>query len=182
MALTGLRIITLESRRSDLVEKLILEQGGECFNAPSVRERPLDSNPQVVQFAKELIAARYDMVIFTTGVGTRYLVDALAASGLVEPFIEALKRVSIVSRGPKPAAVLNDMGISVSVNVPEPNTWREVLEATSRFNPRSVAVQEYGTPNLELVSVLRQRGANVTPVAIYRWDLPEDVGPLEQAV
>jgi uroporphyrinogen-III synthase len=45
-----------------------------------------------------------------------------------------------------------------------------------------VAVQEYGTPNWELIAVLRQRGAAVTPVTIYRWDLPEDVGPLEVAV
>jgi uroporphyrinogen-III synthase len=182
MGLRGLRVLTLESRRSDLVEKLIVEQGGECFNAPSVRERPLEANPQVIQFAKELIAGHYDMVIFTTGVGTRYLVEALAVSGLAESFIEALRRVPIVSRGPKPAAVLNDMGLSVSVNVPEPNTWREVLDATAHLNFRSVAVQEYGMPNPELIMVLRARGASVTPVTIYRWDLPEDLAPLEQAV
>jgi uroporphyrinogen-III synthase len=182
MGLKRLRVLTLESRRSDLVEKLIMEQGGECFNAPSVRERPLEANPQVIQFAKELIGGHYDMVIFTTGVGTRYLVETLTASGLMEPFLDALKRVPIVSRGPKPAAVLNNMGLSVLVNVPEPNTWREVLDATARFKPRSVAVQEYGTPNPELITVLRERGATVTPVTIYRWDLPEDLAPLEQAV
>jgi hypothetical protein len=48
MGLKGLRILTLESRRSDLVRNLIVEQGGECFNAPSVRERPLDANPQAI--------------------------------------------------------------------------------------------------------------------------------------
>ena len=81
MGMKGLRVLTLESRRGDLVEKLVVEQGGECFNAPSVRERPLEANPQAVQFAKELIAGHYDMVIFTTGVGTRYLLDAVGASG-----------------------------------------------------------------------------------------------------
>ena len=55
MGLNGLRILTLESRRSNLVQNLIEEQGGECFNAPSVRERPLDANPQAIQFAKDLI-------------------------------------------------------------------------------------------------------------------------------
>ena len=108
MGLKGLRVLTLESRRSDIVEKLIVEQGGECFNAPSVRERPLDNNPQAIQFAKELIAGQYDTVIFTTGVGTRYLLDALAASGMEESFLEALRRLQIVSRGPKPSAVLSD--------------------------------------------------------------------------
>jgi uroporphyrinogen-III synthase len=182
MGLKGLRVLTFESRRSDLVEKLVLEQGGECFNAPSVRERPLEANPQAIQFAKELIGGRYDMVIFTTGVGTRYLVDALAASNLVEPFLQALRKVQTVSRGPKPAAVLSDLSVPVSVNVPEPNTWREILDATVGLNARSVAVQEYGTPNVELVRMLRQRGAAVTPITIYRWDLPEDLAPLERAV
>jgi uroporphyrinogen-III synthase len=182
MGLRGFRILTLESRRSDLVRNLIEEHGGECFNAPSVRERPLDANPQVIQFAKDLIAGRYEMVIFTTGVGTRYLLDALAAGGAIEPFLQALRKVQIVARGPKPVAALNELRVRVSVCVPESYTWREVLEATANLNCKSVAVQEYGVPNVELVSSLRQRGLSVTPVAIYRWDLPEDVAPLERAV
>jgi uroporphyrinogen-III synthase len=182
MGFEGLRILTLESRRPDLVQKLVAEQGGECFNAPSVRERPLEANPQAAQFARELIAGEYDTVIFTTGVGTRYLVDVVAASGSLDSFLQALRRVRVVSRGPKPAAVLNELKIPVSVHVPEPNTWREVLEVTAGLNARRVALQEYGVPNPELVHMLRERGSVVTPVAIYRWDLPEDVGPLEEAV
>jgi uroporphyrinogen-III synthase len=180
--LTGLRVLTLESRRSDIVGKLIAEQGGECFNAPSVRERPLEANPQIIQFAQEVIDGHYDTVIFTTGSGTKYLVDALAARGSTARFLKALREVRIVSRGPKPASVLSDLGVPVSVNVPEPNTWRELLDAIADFSPQNVAVQEYGTPNLELITALRQRGANVTPVTIYRWDLPEDLAPLEEAV
>jgi uroporphyrinogen-III synthase len=182
MGLNGLRVLTLESRRAELVRNLIVEQGGECFNAPSVRERPLESNLQASQFAKDVIAGRYDAVIFTTGIGTRYLIDALTASGPVEPFLQALRKVQIVSRGPKPVAVLNELRIPVTVTVPEPNTWREVLEGMATLNARSIAVQEYGVPNVELMNSLRQRGLIVTPVPIYRWDLPEDLAPLEQAV
>jgi uroporphyrinogen-III synthase len=182
MGLNGLRVVTLESRRLDLVRNLIVEQGGECFNAPSVRERPLDSNPQAIQFANDLIAGRYDMVIFTTGAGTRYLLDVLAASGSVEPFLQALRKVQIVARGPKPVAALNELGVRVSVSVPEFYTWREVLDVTASLKSSSIAVQEYGVPNPELINSLRQRGSIVTPVAIYRWDLPEDTAPLEEAV
>lgn len=182
MRLDGLRVLTLESRRSDLVHSLIAEQGGECFNAPSVRERPFDSNPQAIQFAKDLIAGRYDMVIFTTGAGTRYLLDVLSAGGPVEPFLQALRKVQIVARGPKPVAALSELGVRVSVSVPESYTWLEVLDATATMECSRVAVQEYGIPNPELINSLRQRGSIVTPVAIYRWDLPEDLAPLELAV
>ncbi|HLH31099.1 MAG TPA: uroporphyrinogen-III synthase [Terriglobia bacterium] len=182
MRLAGLRIITLESRRADLVQGLIAEQGGECFNAPSVRERPYEENPPAIQFAKDIIAGRYDMVIFTTGVGTQYLLDLLAAGGRVEPFLQALRKVQVVARGPKPVAALSQAGLRVTVSVPESYTWREVLDATAAMKCSSVAVQEYGVPNPELIDGLRQRGSSVTPVAIYRWDLPEDVTPLEDAV
>ena len=141
MRLDGLRVLTLESRRSDLVQSLIAEQGGECFNAPSVRERPLDSNPQAIEFATDLIAGRYDMVIFTTGAGTQYLLDVLAAGEFVEPFLQALKKVQIVARGPKPAAALSEFGVRVSVSVPESYTWREVLDATASLKCSRVAVQ-----------------------------------------
>jgi uroporphyrinogen-III synthase len=182
MRLDGLRILTLESRRADLVQNLIVEHGGECFNAPSVQERPFESNPQAIQFANDLIAGRYDVVIFTTGAGTRYLLDVVAAGGPVEPFLQALRKVQTVARGPKPVAALGELGVRVSVSVPESYTWREVLDATESMNCRSVAVQEYGIPNLELIHSLRQRGLMVTPVAIYRWDLPDNLVPLEQAV
>src|SRR5713226_2750311 len=47
---------------------------------------------------------------------------------------------------------------------------------------RRVAVQEYGTPNPELLAGLSDRGAHVTRVPVYEWGLPEDVGPLRAAV
>ena len=46
---------------------------------------------------------------------------------------------------------------------------------------RRIAVQEYGRPNLEMNTALTQLGASVTPVAIYRWELPADLAPLREA-
>ena len=39
-------------------------------------------------------------------------------------------------------------------------------------------MQEYGRSNPELLAGLRARGAEVTPVRVYQWDLPEDAAPL----
>ena len=47
---------------------------------------------------------------------------------------------------------------------------------------KSVAVQEYGVPNPELIALLRERKMEVTSVPVYRWDLPEDTSGLERAV
>ena len=69
----------------------------------------------------------------------------------------------------------------VAVTVPEPNTWREILAATEARPERKIAVQEYGRSSPELLEGLRARGAQVTTVPVYQWDLPEDTGPLREA-
>jgi uroporphyrinogen-III synthase len=69
--------------------------------------------------------------------------------------------------------------------VPEPNTWVEVVSTLDEYRPVKglrVAVQEYGMSNPELLEALRQRGAEVFPVPIYRWALPEDAGPLQKVL
>ena len=89
--------------------------------------------------------------------------------------------MTVVARGPKPIAVLRELKVPVTIAVPEPNTWREILKATENRPERHVAVQEYGRPSAELLQGLRSRGAEVTPVRVYQWDLPEDTGPLREA-
>src|SRR2546427_154950 len=49
------------------------------------------------------------------------------------------------------------------------------------FRVRRIAVQEYGRSNPDLLDGFRARGAEVTAVRIYQWDLPEDTGPLREA-
>jgi uroporphyrinogen-III synthase len=181
MSLEGLRIVSLESRRAELVETLVEQQGGECFNAPSVRELPLEENESCLQLVRDLIGGNYDALVLLTGVGAQYLIDAASSVRLDGPLIEALKRLTTVSRGPKPAAVLRRYGAPAKVNVPEPNTWREVAEAMRGLPSRKVAIQEYGVENPELVALLEGQGYQVTSVAVYRWAPPVDLEPLEEA-
>ena len=46
----------------------------------------------------------------------------------------------------------------------------------------TVGLQEYGQPNASLVAGLEARGATVIKLKVYRWELPEDTGPLEQNI
>ena len=47
---------------------------------------------------------------------------------------------------------------------------------------KRIALQEYGVSNRELIHGLEARGASVTPVSVYQWALPEDIGPLQRAI
>jgi len=182
MPFDGLRVLSFESRRSTEIGELIRRQGGDPFVAPSMREAPIEDNPEAFAFAELLFRGEFDMMIFLTGVGTRALDKMLASHYPPEAFAEALQKITIVARGPKPLAALREMQVPVTVTVPEPNTWRELLAATANRPERQIAVQEYGKSNRELLEGLKARGADVTPVRVYQWDLPEDTRPLREAI
>jgi uroporphyrinogen-III synthase len=181
MSFAGLKVVSFESRRAAEMAQLIRKQQGEPIVAPSMREAPIERNEEAFRFAERLFAGEFDMMILLTGVGTRILNQALATRYAPDRFAEALRRITVVPRGPKPVAVLREMKVPVTVTVPEPNTWREVLAATEGRPERRIAVQEYGRPSAELIASLRARGAEVTTVRVYQWDLPEDTGPLREA-
>ena len=154
--LNGLRVLALESRRAAEMAKLITTYGGHAIVAPSMREVPIEANTEALDFARTLAAHGFDMVILLTGVGTRALARVVETIYPREQFVAALSRVAVVARGPKPVAVLKELGVPVTVAVPEPNTWRDLLHALDErrdslpLDGLRVAVQEYGKPNAEL--------------------------------
>lgn len=188
VSFNGLTVLALESRRAREIAKLIENLGGVPIVAPSVKEVALDSNQQALEFAHNLSSGVIDMVIFTTGVGVKALASAVESACSKEELARRLNSVVVVARGPKPAAALKELGVPVSLAVPEPNTWRDLLTALDQnrdsfpVTGRRVAVQEYGITNLDLTAGLVERGAIVDLVNVYQWALPDDVGPLERAI
>jgi uroporphyrinogen-III synthase len=182
----GLTVLTLESRRGAEMSRLIETYGGNPIHAPAMREVPLSSNLKALNFAEALYEEKFEVVIFLTGVGARALSNVVDSMHPKEKFLAALRKVAVVARGPKPVAVLREWDVPIALTAPEPNTWRELLQAIddSKLDLRNktVAVQEYGISNPELLQGLRERGALVTRVPVYQWDLPEDTAPLRTAV
>jgi uroporphyrinogen-III synthase len=184
----GLSVLSLESRRSTELATLIERFGGRPISAPSIREVPLESQTDAIVFVDAVIDGQFDCAIFLTGVGARSLVSIADELGERGRFIEALSKLRIVVRGPKPLAVMREVGVPVWLVAGEPNTWREVLsaidgaEAEFPIAGARVAVQEYGVSNDELLNELAGRRALITTVPIYRWELPEDLQPLRTAV
>ena len=183
--LSGLRVVSFESRRSAEMAELIRNYGGEPIQAPSLREVPLADQHEALAFGETLLAGDQDVLILLTGVGTRLLIATLSTRWPREDVVAALGRLTLVCRGPKPIAALNEVGLVSALAVPEPNTWRDLLSELDRKLPiagKRVAVQEYGARNEELLAGLRQRGARVATVPVYGWALPEDTAPLRAAI
>lgn len=181
----GLRVAAFESRMAEEMRRLIERYGGQPLVAPAMQEVPLQDNREVLLFGEQLLAGRLDMVILLTGIGTRVMIDVLLTRYRSEQLTSALRRTVLVVRGPKPKAVLREFDLTSSIDVPEPNTWRDIIEALDREKPAAglrIAVQEYGVINAELIASLQDRGAQVIRVPVYRWTLPDDLTPLQNVL
>ena len=183
----GLTVAAFESRMTEEMTRLITRYSGQPLVAPSMQEIPLENNTQALEFGDRLIAGHMDMLILLTGVGTRTLVDVWKTRFSLESITKALSQTTLVARGPKPIAALRELGLTPQLPVPEPNTWHDVLNTLDSHRPEgldslNIGVQEYGVSNQDLLEGLTARGANVTRVPVYRWALPEDVGPLRNVL
>lgn len=181
----GLKVAAFESRMADEMRRLIARYGGRPLVAPAMREVPLEDNAEALRFSEQLLAGQFDLLILLTGVGARLLFDVLRTRMAPAAIKTALRRTCLMARGPKPLAVLRELGLTPDLTVPEPNTWHDIvqaLDASKRLAGVRVAVQEYGVVNRELLQALQARGAQVSRVPLYRWALPEDRAPLRQVL
>ena len=183
----GLRVLSFESRMAVEITRLIERNAGQPLVVPALREIPipLQGNGAVFRFGVKLILQQIDILILMTGVGTKALFEILQTRYPLAELIEALRKTIIVTRGPKPLAALKALGVEANITVPEPNTWQDVIATLDYYRPvqgLKIVIQEYGMSNPDMIEDLTKRGAEVFPVPIYRWALPEDTGPLKAAI
>jgi uroporphyrinogen-III synthase len=184
----GLRVLSFESRRANEIAQLIANHGGVPIVAPSTREVPDAPHEDELKLVQRILAGKLHVVIFMTGVGARAFIDAASTAVPRDEFLAALAKTKVLVRGMKPAGVMREFGVPVWLSAPEPNTWREIVQLfdqnalTLPLQGLRIGVQEHGLPSSEMYEALRQRGASVFAAHVYRWELPEDTGPLKEAI
>jgi len=185
MVFNGMIVAAFESRMATELARLIERYGGRPLVAPVLREVPLKDNQAVQEFGARLMAGRVDLLILMTGIGTTTLFDLLKVRYPWETITAALQDITIIARGPKSVAALKAAGFKATLTVPEPNMWHDIIRTLDEHHPVKglrVVLQEYGVSNPDLLNALEQRGAEVFPVPIYKWALPEDLGPIRHAL
>jgi len=184
-SLTGLQVISFESRLKNETTALLEKHGARVLAAPALREVPLSEIPDAKAFAEAVCGGAIDVLVLLTGVGATLLLKAACNYRPRAELTLALSKLTLVCRGPKPSAALKAFGLRPNFNVPEPNTWRQVLgrlSAEVALAGKRVWIQEYGSRNFELIHALSARGADVRSVHVYSWALPEDTAPLKAAI
>ncbi len=126
-SLTGLQVLSFESRLQSATAGLIEKHGGRAILAPALKEVPLSDLPEAKTFLDALFGDAIDALILLTGVGTTLLVRAALKQRSRAEVLARLANVTLVCRGPKPSAGLKPFGLRPTVTVPEPNTWCDLL-------------------------------------------------------
>ena len=139
----------------------------------------------MVTFITRFAEGACDDLILLTGEGLRRLLGCMAqhAPQLRPAFLEHLARVRKITRGPKPARALRELGLQPDITA-DPPTTAGVIAALRplafTLEGRSVGVPLYGgEPNQPLVDFLHGCGAGVITVAPYAYaDSTDDAAVL----
>lgn len=183
MPLEGSRVLVLEARLPSVLADLIDRHGGQAVSVPAVVEVEAPAS-EVAEPLTALCRGGVDMVVLQTGVGTDRLHRQAGAVGLTDAYLDALRRLPLVVRGPKPIAVLQRWGIRPTHAAPPPHTTTEICGVLDGLPlpGRRVFIQHYGEMNQTLRMFVIDRGAHPVDALPYRWGLPADPGPLRRAV
>ena len=180
-ALTGFTVAVTAERRRDEMAALLQRRGARVVTAPAISIVPLADDEALHAATAACIGLAPDLVIATTGFGFRGWLEAAEGWGLADELRTVLSSARIVARGPKPCGAIRAAGLT--------EDWAAVTEASDEILERLLAegiaglrivVQEHGEPLTDFVEALRDAGAAVVEVPVYRWVLPPDTAPVRR--
>lgn len=186
--LAGFRVAVTAARRADELSALLRRRGATVIAAPAIAMVPLPDDDELRINTQALIAEPPDILIATTGIGFRGWVSATEDWGTSDALLTTLKGARIVSRGPKATGALRAAGLPEEWS-PESESSREVLTYLLRgdLTGLRIAVQLHGAtdewdPFPEFLDELRNAGADVVPIRVYRWQPTAAGGPFDALV
>ncbi|MGH7057838.1 MAG: uroporphyrinogen-III synthase [Acetobacteraceae bacterium] len=169
--LSGRTIAVPEARELDVFAGLLTRRGATVLRCPLVAIRDAPDPAPVLQWIRRFAAGGCDDLILLTGEGLRRLIGCIERHerALREPFVSALGRVRKITRGPKPARALKELGLATDLAASPPTTEGIIQSLRGvDLSGRRVGLQLYGTErNVPLVEFLRGASAEVSPVAPY---------------
>ncbi|MEU3848926.1 uroporphyrinogen-III synthase [Streptomyces sp. NPDC029554] len=179
--LAGFTVGVTAARRADELGVLLQRRGAAVLHAPALRIVPLADDSELLAATKDIVQQAPDIVVATTAIGFRGWVEAADGWGLGEDLLSRLGGVRILARGPKVKGAVRAAGLTEEWS-PSSESMAEVLDRLLEegVEGQRIAIQLHGEPLPGFVEALREGGAEVVGVPVYRWMPPEDLGPVDR--
>lgn len=184
LPLAGRTIALPEARELDRLAQMLEAEGARAVRCPLIAILDAPDERPVLAWVQALAAGTFDDLVFLTGEGLKRLVALAERHGLRDAAVAALGRARTITRGPKPARALHELGLSATLPAAVP-TSAGVIEALAALDLRGrrVGVQLYGEePNRPLVEALERAGAQVSVVAPYVYASASDTSRVVELV
>src|ERR1041384_7776848 len=125
-SLSGRRIAVFEHRELDRLVQMLEAQGAETLRCPMMAIADAPDAAPVLAWIHRAIETPFDDVVLMTGGGLPGWRGLGSRAGLEPAFREAVAQMRTVTRGPKPAQALREIGLSPRLGAPAPTPHRAV--------------------------------------------------------
>lgn len=186
--LRGRTVAVTAARRASEQRTLLERRGATVLHAPAIRTISSVEDPVVREATDRLLSAPADLMVLTTATGVRWWLEVCEEWGVSEEVLGLMGRVPLYSRGPKVTGALRGAGLREHASArteASPELLEMLLERGVEGLTVGVQVQGSGSgwnPMAPLLDGLREAGADVVEIPLYRWELPEDLGALDDLV
>lgn len=170
-SLSGRTIAVPETRELDVFSSMLERRGATVVRCPLVAILDAPDPLPVLEWIRRFNQDAFTDLILLTGEGLRRLLSCIDRNeaSLRDGFIAALTKVRKITRGPKPARVLRELGLKPDLSGEAPTTDGIIAALTKEsLRGRRFGVQLYGSdPNTKLIEFLQHADATVSTVAPY---------------
>lgn len=181
LPLAGFTIGVTAARRAEELGTLLQRRGAVVMHAPALRIVSLPDDTELLAATKQLVDHAPDVVIATTAIGFRGWIEAADGWGIGEALLTRLGGVELLARGPKVRGAIRAAGLTEAWS-PASESMAEVLDRLLEEGVvgRRIGIQLHGEPLPGFIEALREAGAEVVAVPVYRWMPPEDIAPVDR--
>jgi uroporphyrinogen-III synthase len=165
--LEGRTAALAEGRQLEELALMLEKEGATTIRCPLISMLDSPDEAPVLAWLQSLIAGRFDTVILMTGEGCRRLLGFAERAGQRDAVVAALGKTRLLTRGPKPARALKEIGLSPTLVAEAPTTEGVIATLRKRAVTGTVGLQLAGVPNPALVNFLTSTGATVETVLPY---------------
>jgi uroporphyrinogen-III synthase len=183
LPLAGFTVAVTAARRREELAALLTRRGARVVEAPAIRIVPTHDDEELRAATLHCLDAPPDVVVATTGIGFRGWMEAADGWGVGEALRQRLAACELLVRGPKAKGAVRAAGLAEAWSPPSEATDEVLARLLGEgVAGRRVAVQLHGEPLPGFCGALRDAGAEVVEVPVYRWVPAEDLRPLRRLV
>ncbi|HWK21629.1 MAG TPA: uroporphyrinogen-III synthase [Ureibacillus sp.] len=166
-------IALLGTRKIDEQTNIIKQLGGTAVHRPAQGTVFFDSS-FIGTEVKEIVNGKFEWIIFTTAVGIEKLFEVAQEMDYEEELQTSLQKMNLAIRGYKSANALKERGLVPTVRDDDGSISGLIREMQQHdLKDKTVAVQLYGDPAVELINWLKQQQANYQEIIPYQHIPPK---------